>query len=89
MGYQGLGVFLIRTCWFRDFLAISKLCAPWVSATGDVGKNSFFLPGRVFFKNVTQIIFLKVKHCFFSTKKSQALHLPLLLSPNLPTTTFI
>jgi hypothetical protein len=49
MGDQGSGVFLTGTCWFRDFLAISGLCAPWVSAPGDVSEGDFPLPGRFFF----------------------------------------
>jgi hypothetical protein len=49
MGGQGSRVFSTGTCWFRDFLVISGLCAPWVPAPGDVGEGGFPLPGRDFF----------------------------------------
>jgi hypothetical protein len=48
MGGQGSGVFLAGTCWFRDFLAISGLCAPWVPTPGNIGDGGFPLPDRVF-----------------------------------------
>jgi hypothetical protein len=55
MGGQGSEVFSIGTCWFRDFLAISGLCAPWVSALGDVGEGGFPLPGRVFLLSIVDL----------------------------------
>jgi hypothetical protein len=37
-------------CWFRDFLAISELCAPSVSTSDiTIGECGFPLAGQVFF----------------------------------------
>jgi hypothetical protein len=49
IGGQGLKVFLTETCWFRDFLAISGSCAPWVSTSSvTMEEGDFSLPSRVF-----------------------------------------
>jgi hypothetical protein len=67
MGGQCSRVFSTRTYWFRDFLAISGLCAPWVPALGDVGEGGFLLPGRVFF--ITTLIIITISFFLKQVKR--------------------